>query len=332
MSTYLFLTRSGAIGAITRLQDDSWAALDLERLSTKRTEWLRCAGKRNFKPSEEFLKVVPPDIHEPICWTYPFGDPIDPHTITETVLDPGSYYPRIWRGRYLPNNPLSSHRHIPSGSHEHGHGGRAFNQTVVAASNLFDGLLDLFRVVEPVDANRGTYGHRIRDLLILSCTEIEANWRSILVANYPATPRARVSTNDYVKLVEPLFLFQWSANLVHYSDFSELSPFDGWNSSHPTKSLPWYDAYNAVKHDREENFARATLEQLIASMGALHILISAQWGPEVFEHWHDGYRSPFQLVRIPDCGMNRYFLPPVNCDDSVPSEWKSVRYVDRPDL
>ena len=43
-------------------------------------------------------------------------------------------------------------------------------------------------------------------------------------------------------------------------DMGELAPFALWEEARPTGSLAWYDAYNAVKHDRERNFSRATLE------------------------------------------------------------------------
>jgi hypothetical protein len=42
-------------------------------------------------------------------------------------------------------------------------------------------------------------------------------------------------------------------------------------------SLPWYRAYNASKHDRQEDFKKANFENLVAAVAGLLVLISSQF-------------------------------------------------------
>ena len=44
-------------------------------------------------------------------------------------------------------------------------------------------LLSLFDYIEPADANLGTYSHRIQQLLMRACVEVEANLTAVLVEN-----------------------------------------------------------------------------------------------------------------------------------------------------
>jgi hypothetical protein len=127
-----------------------------------------------------------------------------------------------------------------------------------------------------------TYGHEVRNLLVLACTEVEAQWKAILTANhYQAT--GRFNTNDYIKLLLPLHLADYSARSAQFPWMAAEKPFAGWDASQATGSLPWYDAYNAVKHDREANFSRATLSHAFTAVAACHILLIAQGaGPIAF--------------------------------------------------
>ncbi len=54
-------------------------------------------------------------------------------------------------------------------------------------------------------------------------------------------------------------LNEYAIDFPFYPWLDAIVPFKGWSASAPTKSLRWYDAHNAVKHDREREFARGTL-------------------------------------------------------------------------
>ena len=92
-------------------------------------------------------------------------------------------------------------------------------------------------------------GHNV---LLLAATEVEAHWKGILKAN-----RAKCdSTKDYVKLLPAMKLDEYAIGVPFYPWLNPIRPFLGWTTDGSTKSLSWYDAYNAVKHDREAAFTQ----------------------------------------------------------------------------
>src|SRR5262249_20742332 len=140
--------------------------------------------------------------------------------------------------------------------------------------------------IYPDNIHTNVFGIRQRELLLLSCTEIESGWRAIFRENRsnPAAPLARLTTNDYVKLKDPMRLDKWSVQLAYFPQFGTLSPFSGWDDRKPTASLPWYDAYNTVKHDREGSIQYATLEHVLSAICGLYVTVVAQFGvPYILE-------------------------------------------------
>jgi len=129
--------------------------------------------------------------------------------------------------------------------------------------------------VQPSERTLVVYGHEIRNLLILAATEAEMHWRGILIAN--GAPRTtKFSSNEYVKLVEPLKLRDYAINFYDFPDLPPFQPFAGWSREDPTDSLPWYAAYNGVKHNREDEFQRGTLRCAFEAVSANIALLVAQ--------------------------------------------------------
>ena len=114
-------------------------------------------------------------------------------------------------------------------------------------------------------------------MLIFACTEVESHWRGVLVAN--GVTRDRFSTNEYVKLSAAMRLDVYAVSFPSYPWLKPVSPFLGWGTSgKPTEELAWYDAYNAVKHNRENDFVRSTLENAFGAVIACAIIIMVQFG------------------------------------------------------
>lgn len=155
---------------------------------------------------------------------------------------------------------------------------REWSSAVSAVSVLTQRMAEVFRYVEPsVGSNLHAFGHELRQLLVLGCTEVESSLRAILRANaYSAGAGDR--TADFVKLCKPLRLSEWSVRPTMHPAFPAVAPFRDWDDSRPTQSLAWYDAYNAVKHDRESNFHRATLLNAVTAVAAAYVLLWAQFG------------------------------------------------------
>ena len=229
--------------------------------------------------------------------------PIDKGAVTALNSELGLYFPRIWRGvydldRFYCYNPIDARSIYPG----------VYVGANVAASSIFESVRRLFLFLEPAKENLPTFGHKIREGLILACTEVESAWRSVLEAN-SSNKKASYSTNDYYSLVAPLRLKDWTVVLKDYPDLGSFSPFASWDESKPTKSLFWYDAYNAVKHHREERFQQASFGSLINAAAALHIMQSAQFGPEIYDRFFGNEQSPFFTSRHPVYELSDLYAP-----------------------
>ena len=205
-------------------------------------------------------------------------------------LPPGAYYSRM--SRPSDQHPTESPGMLPD----------FWKSSDLIASTLNQvrslvGMLDtIFQAVHPAQANMTCYGSSIRNLLILACTECEAQWRGILGSNGLAPERP--STRDYVKLASAMRLSDYSIKLQHYPWLDEVAPFQTWEADAPTKSIAWYDDYNAAKHDREAEFDRASLGSAIHAVAAVWVMIAAQFGINGVREFDD-LRRYFQLERVP---------------------------------
>lgn len=151
-------------------------------------------------------------------------------------------------------------------------------------------LQSIFEYVEPSDASRTAFSYRIHALLMRTCIEIEANFKAILEEN-DFTPKGRLSITDYRKIDVTHHLSSYAVHLPIWNGTPpQWKPFEPWLAGrdkaeyHP---LPWYQAYNASKHDRHEAFKQANLEHLISAVAALLIVISAQFKGEDFSAGSD---------------------------------------------
>jgi hypothetical protein len=229
--------------------------------------------------------------------------------IARVILDIGQYYPRIYRpfmrnvGRFKFLDELSmievhdqefdskdpaSYPPVPIDN-------SAYLKSLSQLALLCERLAFVFRTIEPESTNLEAYGHEIRNLFIIACTEVETQWKAILNANHYTGDRW--TTNDFVKLLAPLRLADYEINLPLYPGIPALSPFHKWNANQPTQSLTWYDAYNATKHDREKNFSQATMSNVINAIAACAILLIAQFGKR--NSWKSELGEFFRITKVP---------------------------------
>lgn len=215
----------------------------------------------NYGGSAQVVPINQSDLPSLKAWIQ--GIFCDPEP-KESDYRPGTAYKRIWRSL---NTPGNLNKAIDES---------AMNQSSVALKLLLTKMEDIFETVEPSQTNLQTYGHKIRELLLLASMEVEASWAAVLKANGYAGDRWR--TSDYVKLLAPMLLDSFSLKLRSYPAFPVIAAFKGWDALRPTKSLGWYDAYNQTKHNREENLGLATLERAVNAVGAAVIMFHGQFG------------------------------------------------------
>ena len=207
------------------------------------------------------VPITPQDLPTLMTWINgSFGDAAP----QESDYKPGTAYKRI------------SRRVLVMGNLQGAIDQKALTQSFVALKLLLAKMQDIFETVEPGPSNLQTYGHKIRELLLLAAMEVEASWAAVLKAN--GYVRDRFTTNDYAKLLAPMRLDSFSLTLRSYPDFPGFTPFKDWDTAQPTKSLEWYDAYNKTKHDREQNLGVATLERAVHAVGAAVVMFYAQFG------------------------------------------------------
>lgn len=153
---------------------------------------------------------------------------------------------------------------------------------VRAFSLLQTDLQDLFAYVEPSSSNLCTYSHRIQQLLMRACVEIEANLTAILVENSYRKNSGDLNMDDYKLVNHSHFLSLYEVRIPGWHCAHEIRrPFSAWETG---SSLPWYRAYNRSKHDRHRSFQLATFDALIDAMCGLVALLSAQFHDEDYSH------------------------------------------------
>ncbi len=145
--------------------------------------------------------------------------------------------------------------------------------------------MELLESVEPADVNLKTYSLRSADLLIRTCIEVEANLTAVLRAN-KYTKQGRLNmADDYVKVEQSHFLSQYEVQFPYWEGSQRTrKPFEPWAAG-SYQALPWYQAYNQVKHDRSEGLPLATFRHLTDAWCGLGAILTAQF---LFEDFSPG--------------------------------------------
>lgn len=224
----------------------------------------------------------------------------DGNPFHELKLNIGEHYPRIARPLFSARDDFgiwspSLHTELD----------------VVAASqgqarSLLRQLERICQTVQPGPRTFEAFGHDIRNLLVLACMEIETHWRGVLVAN--GARRRQFSTSDYVKLAEVLQLRAYAVRFPAFPTLESIRPFETWGQgAHPTSDLPWYAAYNAVKHNREGEFEKASLQHAFQAMSGCAVMLVAQYGKWGLGHQTD-LSAFFHLVERPEWPLTEAYV------------------------
>jgi hypothetical protein len=243
-------------------------------------------------------------------------EPTGTNPFHESVFEPGQFYPRMARPtNEAPSETLGGNPGAASGS----------NFIALARGQLkaLTRQLDqICQTVHPVDETLFVYGHEIRNLLILACTEAEMHWRGILVAN--GIDQARYDTRSYVKLHNPMRLGDYTVRFPAFPWLPPVCPFGGWGSTgNPTQDLPSYDAYNATKHNREGEFAKATLAHAFQAISACVVMMVAEFGPTAGLDEDPELSSFFQLESVPAWPLSDVYLNPDGCHAQ---DWTPINF------
>jgi hypothetical protein len=246
----------------------------------------------------------------------PWFEPDGQCPFHKAVLKPGEFYPRMAR-------PVDQH---PDEAPGWSPGARTEANVIAIARGQLTALMRqldrICQTVQPMDGTFGAFGHDIRNLLILACTEVENHWRGVLIAN--GVKGDRFTTQHYVALKEAMRLDEYAVDFPNYPWLAVIRPFAGWGSmGSPTRELEWYDAYNAVKHNREEEFERATLGHAFAAVTACTILMVAQFGIPAGLGQRSELQAFFHFPAVPAWPLSEVYMYPYG---EEPGDWVPIPY------
>jgi len=168
-------------------------------------------------------------------------------------------------------------------------------------------LRTVFAFVEPSEANLGTYSHRIFELYVRSCMEVENLCKVVFAENGVELAQNEKNIIRYSDLDGAMKLSEYCIKPVGVA-LDPFAPFEAFGKPRRDDRSPeWYRDYNCVKHSRLQNFDRAKLKNVICSVGGVFVLICAQYaGGFDYEVQLDYMGQPnnrpdlFQVVKLPN--------------------------------
>ena len=141
-------------------------------------------------------------------------------------------------------------------------------------------------------------------MLLRAATEFETNCKRILESNgYRKRGKNKnLTVKDYFKINQSSKLGNYVVFLISWSPKKKLLiPFKEWKDKKEWKdndcSLPWYQAYNNVKHDRHKEFPKASLENALCAIAAFYVILFSPFvfttgihstGRDCFVNWEEG--------------------------------------------
>ncbi len=169
-------------------------------------------------------------------------------------------------------------------------------QNALAYQLLEQDLKNIFEYVEPTEDNAMTYSHRIYELFFRACTEYESVCKQIMKLNGINKEYSKI--NDYFKIGIELKFYEYCLSAPFMGKLGvNISPFMTWGG-HATYTEyfadynanewgDWYQDYNKVKHNRENNFYKANLHNAIMSIAGLAVTLYSQYGFDAFDPYHE---------------------------------------------
>lgn len=120
------------------------------------------------------------------------------------------------------------------------------------------------RYIDFSSENYNTFSVELAKIIMTSSSEFDTVAKEICKLISAETNADNI--NDYFKIITSKYtnFCKFEAQIPRYG--LSFKPWNGWtNSNSPT----WWQAYNKIKHDRTNNFYKATLENALNSVSGL---------------------------------------------------------------
>lgn len=183
---------------------------------------------------------------------------------------------------------------------------------------LMEKLDEVFLYIEPSTEGLESYSHKIRELLLLACTEMESYFIHYLDNVAPTKPLKGkyFTTNDYIKLKDKLNLDSFNIAIKNTPSIN-FNPFMNWDISKPTETLNCYSAYNKTKHNFDKHFDKATLKVAIEAVCGCLILYSVRFGLHKLDKGNDAFSTLFNGIfnlRLENPDITSFYIFKLNID------------------
>lgn len=175
-------------------------------------------------------------------------------------------------------------------------------------------LEELLLYIEPSKKNIKVYSHKMREYLIQLCTEVENIFQYYMQAvNYQKKEKEKeYKTNDYIKLLGPLFLKEYEILFKPFKNvIAPIRPFKNWDPKAPSKTLEWYCDYNLTKHCRSKYFEKSTFLNCLKALAANIILFCVRYSPYELLLSQNIINYLFE-IRLVNVDYTSFYIPKIN--------------------
>ncbi len=155
-------------------------------------------------------------------------------------------------------------------------------------ADLEDRILEVVRIVPFIKASEmvDIRSPKLAPILLESASLVDALFRVQMpdkfVRGNKNVERKNANIQDYFRHIEPQLELSGMSSLLLVGIPDMVSPFANWSGVEEYVALPWWKAYNELKHNRLSLAARITLEDCIHATCALNQLMMKT--PEVRQY------------------------------------------------
>ena len=138
------------------------------------------------------------------------------------------------------------------------------NFVVSSFSSLEEQLLNCREYLPFIEQNKFAVSPKFVPIIVDSCSLVESIFKEISIDD------KKNDFKTFSQLHESTLQLENAISLFLNLPLQFIQPFKGWKTKQPS----WWKAYNALKHDRLNNFEGATYENTISALCGLHQIIA----------------------------------------------------------
>jgi len=141
-------------------------------------------------------------------------------------------------------------------------------------------LSEILKTTLYTDQNKDLFLPSLANIIVDTCSLIDTIFREEYRGT---TSREVVNIQDNCLYFEPILKLSRIKTVYLQYPLTYIIPFENWydDATNEYKPVTWWQSHNDIKHDRIREFQKATLNNAVLSVAALHQVISQL---ETFKH------------------------------------------------